>query len=124
MMCEFETKDLLKIVENCFGILCEEVELTSKYMFGGALCYTFGRPFISITSFGIAVKLPTDRLAELLTIKGARHLQLSPTSAPNKNYILVPIDWHEDFEKLLPIFMEASVHCRTLKLPKKRNKKA
>lgn len=123
-MADFITKDLLEIIEDCFGILADEVEFSSKYMFGGALCYAYGRPFISITKFGIGVNLPPNEFEEFIKIEGSRLLKLKADSPPNKNYLLVPIAWHSETEELLPVLLQSAAYVKTLPPPKKRKKKS
>lgn len=122
-MNDFNAKTLLEVVNNCFGMMAEEVELSTKYMFGGIMCYAYGRPFISLSNVGIGVKLSSAERDDLLTIDGTKPLRYEPNSPPSKSYTIVPFEWHQEFEKLLPVLQQSATYVKTLPLPKKRNKK-
>jgi len=65
-------------------------ELTFKPMFGGICAYVGGRVFASLSDIGLALKLPPDAQAELLSEEGAKRLQYESDAPPSKQYIVVP----------------------------------
>ena len=71
-------------------------ELTFKPMFGGVCAYVGGRVFASLSNIGLALKLPPEAQAELLSEEGAKRLQYEPDAPPSKQYIVVPPPMQED----------------------------
>jgi TfoX/Sxy family transcriptional regulator of competence genes len=64
--------------------------LTSRPMFGGTMAYADGRPFASLSSAGLAVKLPAGDQRRLLDERGGRRLRHAPDQPGSKQYIVLP----------------------------------
>lgn len=75
-------------------------ELTFKPMFGGVCAYVQGRVCASLSNVGLALKLPPEAQAELLSEEGAKRLQYEPDAPPSKQYIVVPPPMQTDAASL------------------------
>ncbi len=64
--------------------------LTCRPMFGGTMAYADGRPFASLSSAGLAVKLPAADQRRLLDEHGGRRLRYAPDQPGSKQYIVLP----------------------------------
>src|SRR5712692_10847147 len=60
-----------------------------KHFFSGAAAYANGRIFMTLTSVGLALKLPQDS-RELLIGNGASPLRYFPKGPIKKDYVVVP----------------------------------
>ena len=88
------TEPTLDTLQNQLSLAAEahalDRELTFKPLFGGVCAYVGGRVFASLSNIGLALKLPPEAQAELLTLDGAKRLQYEPDVPPSKQYIVVP----------------------------------
>ncbi len=82
--------------------------LTFRPMFGGVCAYVGGRVFASLSNIGLALKLPPEAQAELLSEEGAKRLQYEPDAPPSKQYVVVPPPMQTD-EAVLAIWLARSV---------------
>ena len=64
-------------------------DLVFHSMFGGMAAYAHGRTFALLTSVGLALKLPPEVKADLLTELGARPLQFDEGGVVFKQYAIV-----------------------------------
>jgi len=67
-----------------------DFDVTFRAMFGGIMAYAEGKPFVSLSDVGLAVKLSGDAHAELLVVPGAKPLQYDPSQPVSKSYVVVP----------------------------------
>ena len=75
------------------------VELVYRHFFGGAAAYANGRICISLTSVGLAMKLPEDCRTALMK-EGAKPLRYFPKAPVKKQYVIVPEKIWQDGERL------------------------
>lgn len=92
--------------------------LTFKPMFGGVCAYTQGRVFASLLNIGLALKLPPDAQAELLTEEGAKRLQYEPDAPPSKQYVVVPPPMQTDTPTLAAWLGRSVEYVLALPAPK------
>lgn len=98
-------------------------ELTFRPMFGGVCAYIGGRVFASLSNIGVALKLPPEAQAELLSAGGAERLQYEPDAPPSKQYIVVPPPMRAD-PAALAVWLARSVdHVRSQPAPKPKASK-
>ena len=64
------------------------IQIECKHFFGGAAAYANGRIFMTLTSVGLALKLPTES-RESLIAEGASPLRYFPKGPVKKEYALV-----------------------------------
>jgi TfoX/Sxy family transcriptional regulator of competence genes len=96
-------------------------DLAFHSMFGGMAAYAHGRTFALLTSVGLALKLPPEVKADLLTEPGARPLQFDEDGVVFKQYAIVPEEIVGDPEKLSYWIEESTRYVATLPLkPSKR----
>ncbi len=97
-----------------------EVPITHRHFFSGAAAYAEGRIFMTLTTAGLALKLPRDARARL-TGEGAVPLRYFAKGPVKKDYLVVPQSLAEDPEALAPWIDKSIGFVRTL--PKPRTKK-
>ena len=97
-----------------------EVPITHRHFFGGAAAYADGRIFMTLTTAGLALKLPEDARARL-TGEGAVPLRYFATGPVKKDYVVMPRSLAEDPDALTPWIEKSIGFVRTL--PKPRTKK-
>jgi TfoX/Sxy family transcriptional regulator of competence genes len=88
-----------------------------KHFFSGAAAYVNGRIFMTLTSVGLALKLPPESQAEL-TRHGATPLRYFPQGPIKKDYVVVPEKIARDADALAP-WVATSVRF-ALAVPKAR----
>ncbi len=94
-----------------------DVELACKHFFSGAAAYVNGRICITLTTAGLAMKLPADHRSRLMK-QGAEPLRYFPKGPIKKDYVVVPRVFQED-EKILKVWARKSIdHVLTLPRPK------
>ena len=92
-------------------------DLAFHSMFGGMAAYAHGRTFALIISSGsLALKLPPEVKADLLTEPGARPLQFESDGTVFKQYVIVPEAIVHDPEKLSYWIEESTRYVATLPL--------
>ena len=96
-----------------------EVEFAIKHFFSGAAAYANGRICITLTTVGLALKLPEDSRASLKK-KGAKPLRYFPNGPIKKDYVVVPRSYREDRRKLAAWARKSIDHVLTLPKPKRR----
>ncbi len=99
-----------------------EVALEIRHFFSGAAAYANGRICITLTTVGLALKLPEDSRARLKK-KGARPLRYFPNGPIKKDYVVVPRSYREDTRKLATWARKSIDHALTLPKPVKRLRK-
>lgn len=91
-------------------------DLAFHSMFGGMAAYAHGRTFALLSSVGLALKLPPEVKADLLTEPGARSLQFDEGGTVFKQYVIVPDEIVRDPEKLSYWIEESTRYVATLPL--------
>ncbi len=91
-----------------------------RHFFSGAAAYVDGRIFASLTTAGLALKLPGDDRAAL-TARGGRPLRYFATGPVKKDYVLLPDTLVRDARALAPWIEKSARFARTF--PKPRRKK-
>ncbi len=99
-----------------------EVALEVKHFFSGAAAYANGRICITLTTVGVALKLPEDARIRLKKA-GARPLRYFPDGPIKKDYVLLPKSYREDRRKLATWARKSIDHVLTLPKPVKRPRK-
>ncbi len=99
------------------------VELTCKHFFSGAAGYANGRIFITLTTVGLALKLPEETRAALLD-KGAEALRYFPNAPIKKDYVLIPKQLADDQAALAAWIVESIRFAQTFPRPRSRKKGA
>lgn len=77
------------------------IAIECKHFFSGAAAYANGRIFMTLTSVGLALKLPQESQADL-TRQGAKPLRYFPQGPIKKDYVVVPDGIARDADALAP----------------------
>jgi hypothetical protein len=93
------------------------IEFDCKHFFSGAAAYANGRIFMTLTSVGLALKLPLASQTVLIG-KGAKPLRYFPTGPVKKDYVVVPKPMASDADALAPWVAESVLFSQTI--PKAR----
>jgi TfoX/Sxy family transcriptional regulator of competence genes len=94
-MAEPYLKDLNAIVERASAPREAAAEVSCKHFFSGAAAYADGRIFMTLTSVGLALKLPEDD-RNTLRGQGAEPLRYFPGAPVKKDYVLLPVQLIDD----------------------------
>ncbi len=94
-MAEPYLKDLSSIVERAYVPCGEAVDVSCKHFFSGAAAYVDGQIFMTLTTVGLALKLPEDD-RNTLRDQGAKPLRYFPRAPVKKDYVLLPIQVIDD----------------------------
>jgi TfoX/Sxy family transcriptional regulator of competence genes len=81
--------------------------LECKHFFSGAAAYANGRIFMTLTTVGLALKLPEESRAALIE-RGAKPLRYFPRGPIKKDYVVIPRRLAEDEDALAP-WIKASI---------------
>jgi TfoX/Sxy family transcriptional regulator of competence genes len=98
-MAEAQLRKLRSLIERLAANLNREDKIECKHFFSGAAAYANGRIFMTLTTIGLALKLPQDS-RELLIGNGARPLRYFPKAPIKKDYVVVPKALANDEETL------------------------
>ena len=79
---------LQSLLQPVARALPADVELACKHFFSGAAAYANGRICITLTTVGLAMKLPEEARAELMAA-GATPLRYFPNGPIKKDYVVV-----------------------------------
>jgi len=112
-MAETHLRNLLSLIERLAVTLNSKDAIQCKHFFGGAAAYANGRIFMTLTSRGLALKLPKDP-RELLIRAGARPLRYFPNAPIKKDYVIVPRKLADDKEALARLVRESMRFAQTL----------
>lgn len=88
-MAEPYLRDLKSIVERACVPSEEAVEISYRHFFSGAAAYVDGHIFMTLTTVGLALKLPEDDRRTLFD-QGATPLQYFAKAPVKKDYALLP----------------------------------
>ena len=83
-------------------------ELTFKPCFGAVAAYVDDNIFATCGEFGVALKLPSETVEQLLSDQDAQLLKYSANGRIKKNYVVIPVKLLVDRENLVPL-VEQSV---------------
>ena len=89
-MAEPYLRELNAIVERAYVPCGEAVDVSCKHFFSGAAAYVDGHIFMTLTTVGLALKLPEDD-RDALRDQGAKSLRYFPGAPVKKDYVLLPI---------------------------------
>ena len=90
-------KNLLRQTHPRLGF---EHDLEFKPCFGAVAAYVNGNIFATCGQFGVALKLPTITVMQLLGEKGGTLLKYSANGRIKKNYVVIPPEMLVDRENL------------------------
>jgi len=94
-MAEPYLRDLQSIVERACARREEAGAISCKHFFSGAAAYVDGHIFMTLTTVGLALKLPEDDRNTLFG-QGAKPLQYFPKAPVKKDYVLLPSQLIDD----------------------------
>lgn len=114
-------EELETLLRPVTGKLPPEIEIEVKHFFSGAAAYANGRICITLTTAGLALKLPGDSRSRLMKA-GARPLRYSPKGPVKKDYAVVPAGFRTDKRKLALWARRSIDHALTLPLPRPKRK--
>ena len=109
-MVEAYRLDLLSLIERTQSAKRLSGAIECKHFFGGAAGYVDGRIFVTLTSVGLALKLPEDRRVALMKL-GARPVRYFPKAPIKKDYVVLPGNLARNASALAPLFAESVVYC-------------
>ncbi len=98
-MAEAQLHTLRSLLERLAAKLDRRNTIECKHFFSGAAAYANGRIFMTLTTVGLALKLPQDS-RELLIGNGASPLRYFPKGPIKKDYVVVPKALANDEETL------------------------
>jgi TfoX/Sxy family transcriptional regulator of competence genes len=84
-----------------------KVEIQCKHFFGGAAAYADGRIFMTLTTVGLALKLPEESRMALMD-RGATPLRYFPKGPIKRDYVVVLEPVAYKIDDFLP-FVRASI---------------
>jgi TfoX/Sxy family transcriptional regulator of competence genes len=94
------------------GIRIERTSSSASNFFSGAAAYANGRIFMTLTTVGLALKLPQDS-RDLLIGNGATPLRYFAKGPIKKDYVLVPKRLANDEERLASWIRESIRFAQT-----------
>ena len=100
---------LTKLLKQASTRLDATHQLEFKNVFGAVAGYINGQIFISCGRFGVALRLPSGTLSELLREKGVKPLKYFSKGHIKKQYAVLPrriIEDEQRFRKLLDASLE------------------
>jgi TfoX/Sxy family transcriptional regulator of competence genes len=105
-MAEAQLRTLRSLLGRVAANLDRKDTIECKHFFGGAAAYANGRIFMTLTTVGLALKLPKGS-RELLIGYGGRPLRYFPKGPIKKDYLVVPKALANDEETLGPWIRES-----------------
>ena len=105
-MATAELEKLRSLLARLAANLNSKNQIESKHFFSGAAAYANGRIFMTLTSVGLALKLPPEA-RELLVGSGATLLRYFPQGPIKKDYVVLPPTLADDDEALTPWIRES-----------------
>ena len=94
-------KALGSLLATAVSGLDREVTIECKHFFGGAAAYANGRIFMTLTSVGVALKLPEESRAEVTGL-GGMPLRYFPKGPIKKDYVIVPDRLARNADEIAP----------------------
>ena len=111
--------NLEALLAGTVAALPQGVVVEVRHFFSGAAAYANGRICLSLTPVGLAMKLPQDDRARLMT-EGGKPMRYFPTGPVKKQYVLCPPTLRDDPAGLAHWARLAIDHALTLPRPKPR----
>jgi len=105
-MVEKHRQSLQMLLERSIRNGDRPANIECKHFFSGAAAYVEGRIFMTLTSVGLAMKLPIQRRAALLK-QGARPLRYFPNAPIKKDYVILPADLVENGQAFTTLLRES-----------------
>ena len=112
-MAEAQLRTLRSLLERLAANLDRKDTIECKHFFSGAAAYVNGCIFMTLTTVGLALKLPEDS-RELLIGNGARPLRYFPKGPIKKDYVALPKALANDEETLVSWIRESIRFAQTL----------
>jgi len=112
---------LRSLLRSVTSDLDPAIKIECGHFFTGAAAYANGRIFMTLTSVGVALKLPQDARAVLIG-KGAKPLRYFPRGPIKKDYVIVPDRITRVASALAPWVAKSVVFSQTF--PKKKRRAA
>lgn len=106
-MVEVHIHSLRSIVERAVPNQEPGTDIECRHFFSGAAAYAGGRIFMSLTTVGLALKLPEEARTQLLEA-GAEPLRYFAKGPIKKEYVVLPENLARDADALAP-WIEASI---------------
>ena len=110
------------LLASTIAVLPTGVTVEIKHFFGGAAVYANQRICITLTSVGLAMKLPDDGCARLFD-EGAKPLRYFPKAPIKKQYAVLPDMVAEDPDRIRFWARQSIDHVLTLPAPKRKKPK-
>lgn len=101
-------EELKKLLERARPELFSSGALDFKNVFGAVAGYIDGNIFITCGKFGVALKLPSEKLEELLKERDVERLRYFPKGHIKKEYAVLPERMLAD-ERLLKELLDESI---------------
>jgi len=102
---------LRSLLEKAGCNCTQSAAITCKPFFGGAAAFTEGNIFVTLTSVGLALKLPSESRA-ILIAQGARALRYFPNGPIKKDYVLIPAGMADKPKVLAPWIVKSILFAR------------
>ena len=109
---------LCSLVAAATSELDRGITIECKHFFSGAAAYANGRIFMTLTSAGVALKLPQESQAEL-TRRGAKPLRYFPRGPIKKDYVIVPGEIARDAAALAPWIIKGVLFSQAFPRPRR-----
>ena len=109
------------LLASTIAALPSGVTVEIKHFFSGAAAYANQRICITLTSVGLAMKLPDDGRARLMA-EGAKPLRYFPKAPIKKQYAVLPDTVAEDPDRIRFWARQSIDHVLTLPAPKRKKK--
>ena len=122
-MVETHVQALRSLLEGATSNADPGVAIECKHFFSGAAAYADGRIFMTLTSVGLALKLP-DRSRTALLKDGAAPLRYFPKGPIKKDYVLIPDRLRNRDSALAPWILESIRFCRALPMRHKAKRRS
>ena len=92
---------LRSLLERAASTHDRGIAIECMHFFSGAAAYANGRIFMTLTTVGLALKLPRES-QEILIGQGAKTLRYFPTGPIKKDYVVLPDQIAKDPGALAP----------------------
>jgi TfoX/Sxy family transcriptional regulator of competence genes len=94
------------------------ITIECKHFFSGAAAYANGHIFMTLTSVGVALKLPRESQTELVR-RGAKPLRYFRHGPSKKDYVIVPDGIAQNAEALAPWVVKSILFSQAFSQPRR-----
>ena len=101
--------------------LDREITIECRHFFSGAAAYANERIFMTMTSVGVALKLPQESQAEL-TRRGGKPLRYFPRGPIKKDYLILPSRIVHDVDALAPWVIKSVQFVQSFPKPRRASR--